>query len=424
PGALALLAGKLLAPRATGRLVEIVKSAADLEVATDLALDAPEDGRTPTPAEPRLGFTDGEQAGRVEAFLRMVGLTYGFAPLVVMVGHGSFSQNNPHLAAYDCGACSGRHGGPNARIFATMANRPEVRGLLAERGIAIPDDTWFLGVEHNTGDEGLEWYDLDRMPPAFAPALAAFQADLEDARRKSAHERCRRLASAPRRPSLERALAHMEGRARDFSQARPELGHATNACALIGRRSVAQGVFFDRRMFLISYDPTQDAEGRIVEGILLAAGPVGAGISLEYYFSTVNNDRFGCGTKVVHNVTGFLGVMEGTASDLRTGLPRQMIEIHEAMRLLVIVEQKPEILTAIYERQPAIRELVGGAWIHLAAIEPGSGALHVFRPNVGWEAWAPNLKAPPLVGRSADWYAGHEGPLPPALIRQPGEDAR
>lgn len=425
PGGLSLLAGKLLAPATVGGWVERLRERVDLTVPTDIALTAPDDGRQPSPAAPRSGFTDAEQADRVEAFLRAIGLTYGFAPFVVIMGHGSISQNNPHLAAYDCGACSGRHSGPNARTFAAMANRPEVRARLAERGIAIPDDCRFLGAEHNTCDEHIFWSDLDRLPEESLPAFAALRADLDAARAGSAHERCRRLASAPRRPTLKQALAHMVGRARDMSQARPELGHATNACALIGRRSVARGAFFDRRMFLISYDPTQDGDGTIIERLLLANGPVGAGISLEYYFSTVNNDRFGCGTKVVHNVTGFLGVMEGTSSDLRTGLPRQMIEIHEAMRLLVIVEQKIDVLTAIYQRQPAIQELVGNAWIQLAAIEPDGDAIHVFRPGVGWEPWRRPLPDLPTVDNSSDWYAGHTDPLPPALIAQPegGADA-
>ncbi|WP_306304554.1 putative inorganic carbon transporter subunit DabA, partial [Methylogaea oryzae] len=280
------------------------------------------------------------------------------------------SQNNPHLAAYDCGACSGRHGGPNARVFAAMANRPEVRRILEERGISIPSDTWFIGTEHNTANEDILWFDLDLMPPAFGPAISKLQAELEQARHLSAHERCRRLASAPRKPTLKQALNHIVGRSSDFSQARPELGHATNAVAFIGRRSLSRGAFFDRRAFLISYDPTQDPEGAILENILLAAGPVGAGINLEYYFSTVNNDRFGCGSKVPHNVTGLFAVMEGGASDLRTGLPKQMVEIHEAMRLLVVTEHKPEVVAAIYGRQPPLRELIGNAWLQVATVDP------------------------------------------------------
>ena len=415
PAALLVLIGKVLGPLPSGRLSEILRRSFDRDVPTRVNINSSDD-RPATPEQPRDGFTDAEQADRVQGFLRTIGLQSGFAPLVVMMGHGSGSQNNPHLAAYDCGACSGRHGGPNARIFAAMANRPEIRSLLRQRGCDIPDDTWFLGAEHNTCDENISWYDLDALPESLAPAFGTLCSDLDIAVLGSAHERSRRLASAPANPTPKQALRHIMGRALDFSQARPELGHATNAAAFIGRRTLSQGAFFDRRVFLISYDPTQDPEGSVLEAILLAAGPVGAGINLEYYFSTVNNEQYGCGSKVTHNVTGLFGVMDGTASDLRTGLPKQMIEIHEAMRLQVLVEADIDVLTRIYERQPPLQELIGNGWLLLSAKDPHSEAIHVFTPGTGFVAWHGNVTPLPTVPRSADWYSGHAGPLTPALV--------
>ncbi len=413
------LLAKSLIPKPQHRWVTKVTSWLSSSVKTQLLFTSTDTTTVATPERPKLGFTEQEQIDRVAGFLRNTGLTYGFAPLVVLMGHGSMSQNNPHLAAYDCGACSGRHGGPNARLFAAMANRPEIRKGLAERNIHIPTETWFIGTEHNTCDEDIAWYDTDALPQERLEALTKLQQQLKQAQHLSAHERCRRLASAPRNPKLKEALAHITERATDFSQARPELGHATNASAIVGRRSVTQGAFFDRRVFLISYDPTQDPDGKIVEGILLNVGPVGAGINLEYYFSTVNNDRLGCGTKVPHNIVGLFGVMEGTSSDLRTGLPSQMIEIHEAMRLQLLVEAKTTILEEIYARQEILRELIAGGWILLSVKDPDSGQIYMFERGVGFVPWQAEVKEIPVFAKSPDCYHNQTLPVPPALILQP-----
>ena len=416
PLALGAMALQSVAPAYLGDLLRRRREAFDRPLTSTVSLAGNETARA---ANARFGFTDDEQAERIAGLLRTLGLMQRFAPLVVIVGHGSNSANNPHAAAYDCGACSGRHGGPNARVFAAMANRREVRERLVARGIAIPEGTWFLGCEHNTGDESIAWYDLDRLPAAWQADFDARVRDLAEATRRHAVERCRRFASAPREPTPARALRHLLGRRYDWSQARPELGHATVATAFIGRRALSRGAFFDRRAFLISYDPTIDAEGNILEAILLAAGPVGAGISLEYYFSTVDNLRFGCGSKITHNLAGLMGVMEGASSDLRTGLPRQMIEIHEPMRLLVVLEQTREIAAAIVARQPPLQELVGNGWIVVAVKEPESGAIFRLDPARGWQAWSAEdvpAKGVPIARNSAEWLGSHREPLPPALL--------
>ncbi|MCP3868597.1 MAG: DUF2309 domain-containing protein [Gammaproteobacteria bacterium] len=424
PGALFTSIGKVINPAGFGKWVERLRQRFEPSLETELHCTAETTDEQPTPENPRQGFTTKEQVDRLEIFLRNIGLLEGFSPLVVIMAHGSDSQNNPHLAAYDCGACSGRHSGPNARILAALANRKEVRRELAIRGISISESCWFLGTEHNTCSEGITWYDLAQMPESFDAGLATLRSALDEARARHAHERCRRLASAPDAPTMKEALDHVIGRGLDFSQARPELGHATNAAAVIGRRSLTRGAFFDRRVFLISYDPETDPEGGVLERLLLANAPVGAGINLEYYFSTVDNVRYGCGSKVTHNVAGFFGVMEGSASDLRTGLPRQMIEIHEAMRLQVVVEARVEILTRIYTRQPALQELVGNGWLLLSAIHPETGNISVFKPSKGFFPWEGARYSLPSVDCSIDWYRGHDQPLSPALVAdRPGGES-
>jgi len=421
PFAMLSLLSKSFLPGWWARLTNKLKQHFDKSVETELLIHA-ETTKPENSSELQLGFTNEEMATRVAGFLKTIGVVNNFSPLIILMGHGSSSVNNPHLAAYDCGACSGRHGGPNARAFADMANRPAVRKLLAKQGLNIPESTWFIGAEHNTGNEEMLWFDMHNLPATHQNDLQQVQTNLKEAQRHSAHERTRRLASAPDNPSLNKAHKHVVQRGVDFSQARPELGHATNAAAIIGRRSISQGVFFDRRTFLISYDPTIDPGGLILENILLNAGPVGAGISLEYYFSTVNNEDYGCGSKITHNIVGNFSILDGTRSDLRTGLPKQMVEIHEAMRLQVIVESKVDIVAEIYKRQPPLQELIGNGWLLLSVKDYENNIIHTFDPDTGFTEWQAADEALPMIAQSRDWYLGHSGPRTPALLKKPASD--
>ncbi len=415
------LLGKVFMPKTALAINTSLRRSLEKQVPTRLEFAADPSDIPATPENPRIGFTDIEQADKIAVFLRTTGLSYGFAPIVCLLGHGSTNQNNPHGFAYNCGACSGKRGGPNARLFAAMINRPVIRKLLAEREVHIPEDTWFVGGEHDTCSDEYFWFDIEDVPEHALSAFETVKKDLEKASKASAHERCRRFVSANDPKTPEKSKEHVYLRSNDFAQAFPEFNHATIAGAVIGRRSVSQGTFLDRRVFLISYDATQDLDGKLLENLLLAVGPVGSGINLEYYFSTVNNDHFGSGTKVTHNVTGMFGVMEGANSDLRTGLTKQMVEIHEPVRLQVLVEAKTEILGQIYERQASIRELVGGGWMLLGTIDPDSGDMYVFERGIGFVPWDPKKRDVPVFESSLAYYREKYDPLPQVLIKQPDE---
>ena len=213
-----------------------------------------EDG--PPPIGTHSGFTVREMADIVRRVLEDIGIRDRLSSLVLIVGHGSISLNNPHESAHDCGACGGGRGGPNARAFSQMANDPRVRQLLAAEGLSIDATTWFVGAQRNTCNNTVTFFDEDLVPASCQPVFERAREAIETARRREAHERCRRFDAVPRWYPPLAALAHVQGRAADLAQPRPEYGHATNAFCIIGRRTRTRGLFLDRRAFLVSYDPT------------------------------------------------------------------------------------------------------------------------------------------------------------------------
>jgi len=396
---------RVLFPRVSARLRRYFGRFVDRSPKTRLLLNR-EEGETPGPENGRRGYTLTERVNIGERLLRDVGLTRNFARLVLILGHGSNSRNNPHKSAYDCGACGGSVGGPNGRALAAILNEPAVRAGLAERGVAIPEATRFVGGWHNTCDDAVAFLDLDAVPASHLEEFERAAADLAAACRRNAHERSRRFRSAPLTLSAEAAKVHVEERSEDLAQTRPELGHATNALCVVGRRSRTRGLFLDRRAFLTSYDPTQDdAESAVLARILAAVFPVCGGINLEYYFSHVDPAGYGAGTKLPHNITGLVGVMDGAASDLRTGLPWQMVEIHEPVRLLIVVESTPEALLGILARNPEADRLVRNGWVQLATLDPYSSAIQVFDKGA-FRPYTPRQDSLPTAASSADWYRG------------------
>ena len=409
------LIGHLLAPRRYAQLRDWMNKAFLPEPRTELTLMRNTAGSQGAVAGVLMGFVAAEKTERVASVLGPAGLRRGFARLVVVLGHGSTSLNNPHESAHDCGACGGRRGGPNARLFAAMANRPEVRDELREQGIDIPDDTWFIGGYHDTCSDDIELYDLETLPASHGPDVGRIRKSLDKARALNAQERARRFESCPVDASPEAALRCVEERSEHLAQPRPEYGHCTNSVCIIGRRSLTRGLFLDRRAFLVSYDAGQDTDDRSLASLLASVVPVCAGISLEYYFSFVDNDRYGCGTKLPHNVTSLAGVMDGHASDLRTGLPWQMVEIHEPMRILFVIETTPERLMRVLKASASLNQLVENRWIRLATIDPTSGAVQVYK-NGGFCEFDELVERLPVALSSAEWYRGKIEHLPMAWI--------
>jgi uncharacterized protein YbcC (UPF0753/DUF2309 family) len=416
------LVARTLFPRLTSQIRQRFGTFVSFPPLTRLELERTDP--TPGPEDGHLGFTLEEMTGITEKLLQEIGLTSRFAPLVLVLGHGSTSMNNPHESAHDCGACGGGRGGPNARALAQILNDARVRERLSGRGLSIPIETIFVGGLHNTSSETVTFYDLDLIPESHRREFESVRTIIEEACDRNAHERCRRFRSAPLTLSNQGARQHVEGRAEDLAQVRPEWGHATNAITIVGRREWTRGLFLDRRAFLTSYDPTQDdAECAILTRILSAVFPVCSGINLEYYFSYVDNYGWGCGTKLPHNIASLVGVMDGYMSDLRTGLPWQMVEIHEPVRSLFIIEATAESMLRIMERNEGIRRLCANGWIILTLIDPETKAVSLYWDG-RFQTYEPQAAVLPKAASSVDWYRGWRDHLEFAEIEPEGPSHR
>lgn len=326
----------------------------------------------------QLGYQVTEMIEIVEAMLRGIGLTENFAAIVYVVAHGSSSANNPHHGAHDCGACSGRPGAVNARVFSYMANHGKVRDILRSRGVDIPNTTQFLGAMHDTASDEIEFYDKDILSAQNKETHEINRINFEKALDLNAKERARRFASINSNKDLKHIRKEIKKRSVSYFEPRPELGHGTNALCHIGSRERIKGLFLDRRAFLQSYDCEKDPEGKILEQVLGPLPGVCGGINLEYYFSRMDIEKMGAGTKLPHNVTGLIGVTNSSDGDLRTGLPLQMIENHDPVRLLMMIEHKPEVILRIIKSSQSMYDWFDKGWIHLVAISPEDNNLYLF----------------------------------------------
>lgn len=345
----------------------------------------------------QIGFTVEEMAARALSLLSSIALKKDFSPIVYVIAHGSSSANNPHHGAHDCGACSGRPGGVNARVMASMLNHAGVRMLLKNAGILIPETTQFVGGMHDTAADEMAYYDVDLLSAENAARHLQHVQTFERACDLNAKERSRRFASINTRAPISKVREAIKARSMSLFEPRPELGHGSNTLCIVGKRALTKGMMLDRRAFMNSYDYKTDLDGQLLTNIMKPLGPVCGGINLEYYFSRVDNDKLGAGTKLPHNVVGLFGVANSSDGDLRPGLPWQMVEVHDPIRLLIIVEHFPEVVLNAVQSTPEMYEWFINEWVHLVAVNPETHTLHYFKQGkfVPYETLAKTL---PSIG--------------------------
>jgi len=336
----------------------------------------------------QVGYTPEEMTQVVYSELNGIGLTKDFAPLVYIIGHGSSSANNPHHGAYECGACSGRPGSVNARVFAYMSNHPEVRRALIAKGVTIPEETQFVAGIHDTANDEFTFYDLHGLSRANLEHHQNNVTTIERALDLNALERAGRFASIDTRKGSKYARKAIKKRSVSYFEPRPELGHGTNALCYVGSRERIKGLFLDRRAFLQSYDYREDPDGTILQKVLAPLPGVCGGINLEYYFSRMDVEKMGAGSKLPHNVTGLVAVVNSSDGDLRSGLPMQMTETHDPIRMMMIVESDPATVLKVISSDRDTYGWFDNEWIHLVVISPIDWNLYHFR-NGQFESYEP-----------------------------------
>ncbi|WP_417774198.1 YbcC family protein [Stappia sp.] len=323
-----------------------------------------------------------ERTNAAETVLRAMSLTGGFARVVLLAGHGASVVNNPHASGLHCGACGGYSGEVNARLLAALLNDPDVRAGLAAKGIEIPLDTLFLAGLHDTTTDRMTLYVEDHPSDDHKRDIDELKSWLAAAGRIARTERAVRLPRAAGEAQIAR-------RSRDWAETRPEWALAGCKAFIAAPRARTAGKSLEGRAFLHDYDWTQDQDFRVLELILTAPAVVASWISLQYYGSTVAPDVFGGGNKLLHNVTGGIGVVEGNGGLLRAGLPWQSVHdgeqyAHDPLRLSVCIEAPRQAMADVLSRHEQVRALFDNRWMHLFALGEDGGMDWRYAGGLNW----------------------------------------
>lgn len=318
--------------------------------------------------------------------IKAMGLQDRWAKMVFLIGHGSKSVNNPHSSGLECGACGGHSGEINALTAVEILNDVEVRAGLRDQGVEIPEETLFVAGLHDTISDEITFIGKETLHQAYQEQIEKYKISFSRASKISRMERSRRFDLGDKSSADE-----LMKRGDDWSQVRPEWGLAGCSSFIVAPRNRTKHINLKGRSFLHDYDWTTDDGFEILESILTAPMVVTSWINLQYYASVVDNHTFGAGNKTLHNVTGGIGVVEGSGGDLRSGLPMQSVHDgksyqHLPNRLNVIVDAPVEAINAVLAKHEEVRSLFDNGWIYLFNLGKGGVMANKYKGKLTWKS--------------------------------------
>ena len=314
-----------------------------------------------------------------KAILNGMGLKKPYAPTVLIVGHGSLSSNNPHASGLDCGACGGQSGEVNASVLCYLLNRKDIREELQNNDMSIPESTTFVPCLHNTVTD--EVIVLNKQKGTWVSWLEAATAACQQQRAAIDNQLFKD------QKNMQKALSK---RSHDWAQLRPEWGLANNAAFVVAPRAHTRGIDFEGRCFLHDYTWQNDNNFELLEQIMTAPMIVTNWINLQYYASVTDNQHYGSGNKMLHNVVGGnFGVFEGNGGDLRIGLPEQSLHDgkkwrHQPVRLNVYIDAPKDAINIIIQKHTMVKDLLENHWLFLFQWDSDSKTIWRYK-NGSWE---------------------------------------
>ncbi len=318
---------------------------------------------------PRLALDPSSEAAAdaAEAALRSIGLIENFAPMVVFVGHEARVTNDAQSGLLQCGACGGHDGAMNARVLSCLLNQTPVRKHLAERGITIPVTTLFRAGLHDTTGDMITLFVADPLGDRYAQPTKRLQQVFDQACSIVRAERTKNLPAAPRGKAL-----YVRGG--DWSQTRAEWGLAGCHWFVAAPRYATQNCNFEGKVFLHDYDVAHDPDGKLLADIVGGPLLVAAWINLQYYGATVSPQDFGSGNKLVQNVCGGIGVLDGVSGRLRGGPSDQSLflngqPIHDALRLIARIAAPKSAIDAAVRSSQEVGKLVASGWLEVGSFD-------------------------------------------------------